>query len=258
MRRLILAGSAMSFLVVGLAAGAFAAPGDPPPTEKSAVDQKAEFDAVKTEYDKANQDFMTAYRASKTDEERTAALAKRPNPDDYVARMTAIADKDKKSSSAAECFAWIVQSSRKPDAQAAALDALLADHLASPVIARMVGSLTYSSAKNRDAFLQAVLDKSTDRDAQGRACYVLGSTAASRGRAADADRYLALVVEKFGDVKYGGSRLDEKAKRDLFELHDLAVGKPAPDVVGADVDGKPMKLSDFRGKVVVLDFFGFW
>jgi thiol-disulfide isomerase/thioredoxin len=32
----------------------------------------------------------------------------------------------------------------------------------------------------------------------------------------------------------------------------------APDIVSQDLDGKPMKLSDFRGKVVVLNFWATW
>jgi len=36
------------------------------------------------------------------------------------------------------------------------------------------------------------------------------------------------------------------------------VGSIAPEISGKDLDGKPMKLSEFRGKVVVLDFWGFW
>jgi peroxiredoxin len=32
----------------------------------------------------------------------------------------------------------------------------------------------------------------------------------------------------------------------------------APDIEGKDMDGVAFKLSDFRGKVVVLDFWGFW
>jgi len=44
----------------------------------------------------------------------------------------------------------------------------------------------------------------------------------------------------------------------LFELRNLAVGKPAPDIEGEDVDGQPFKLSDYRGKVVVLTFCGNW
>src|SRR4051812_31353276 len=34
----------------------------------------------------------------------------------------------------------------------------------------------------------------------------------------------------------------------------LTIGKVAPDIVGEDIDGKEFKLSDYRGKVVVLDF----
>ena len=39
---------------------------------------------------------------------------------------------------------------------------------------------------------------------------------------------------------------------------DLAIGKVAPDIEGDDLDGKKFKLSDYRGKVVVLDFWGNW
>ncbi|HWE40680.1 MAG TPA: TlpA disulfide reductase family protein [Isosphaeraceae bacterium] len=36
------------------------------------------------------------------------------------------------------------------------------------------------------------------------------------------------------------------------------VGMPAPDIDGLTIDGKPMKLSDHRGKVVALVFWGSW
>jgi cytochrome oxidase Cu insertion factor (SCO1/SenC/PrrC family) len=36
------------------------------------------------------------------------------------------------------------------------------------------------------------------------------------------------------------------------------IGQAAPEIRGEDVNGNPMKLSDFRGKIVVLDFFGDW
>ncbi len=38
----------------------------------------------------------------------------------------------------------------------------------------------------------------------------------------------------------------------------VAVGQPAPEITGEDVNGEPMKLSDYRGKVVMLDFWGNW
>jgi len=38
----------------------------------------------------------------------------------------------------------------------------------------------------------------------------------------------------------------------------LSVGKPAPEINGRDLDGAPLRLSDYRGKVVVLLFAGSW
>ena len=39
---------------------------------------------------------------------------------------------------------------------------------------------------------------------------------------------------------------------------NLEIGKPAPEIQGKDVTGKSFKLSEYRGKVVVLDFWGDW
>ena len=41
-------------------------------------------------------------------------------------------------------------------------------------------------------------------------------------------------------------------------MQNLIAGKPAPEIDGVDFDGKPLKLSDYRGKVVVLVFWGTW
>jgi len=38
----------------------------------------------------------------------------------------------------------------------------------------------------------------------------------------------------------------------------LAVWDTAMEIDGEDIDGKKFKLSDYRGKVVVLDFWGDW
>jgi cytochrome oxidase Cu insertion factor (SCO1/SenC/PrrC family) len=38
----------------------------------------------------------------------------------------------------------------------------------------------------------------------------------------------------------------------------LQVGKVIPNLTGKDMNGKSFNLSEYRGKVVVLDFFGFW
>jgi peroxiredoxin len=48
------------------------------------------------------------------------------------------------------------------------------------------------------------------------------------------------------------------AQQALFQMRELIVGRPAPDIEGEDADGRRFKLSDYRGKVVVLTFSGNW
>ena len=36
------------------------------------------------------------------------------------------------------------------------------------------------------------------------------------------------------------------------------IGKPAPAIEGKDVDGKPVRLDDLKGKVVLVDFWATW
>jgi peroxiredoxin len=75
-----------------------------------------------------------------------------------------------------------------------------------------------------------------------------------------AEEVLRRVIADYGDVVYVNGMLTTKetlavaAERELAEIQNLSVGKTAPEIIGEDVDGKPMKLSEFRGKVVLLDF----
>jgi hypothetical protein len=79
--------------------------------------------------------------------------------------------------------------------------------------------------------------------------------------AREAETLFARAAEQYSDVKIpvtyfgSGGTVGEKAKVELFQIRHLAVGKVAPDIEGEDQDGKPFKLSDYRGKVVLLDFW---
>ena len=48
------------------------------------------------------------------------------------------------------------------------------------------------------------------------------------------------------------------AKAQLDKLRNLAIGMPAPDIDGVDLNGKPLRLADYRGKVVLLVFWASW
>lgn len=65
------------------------------------------------------------------------------------------------------------------------------------------------------------------------------------------------IADKYGSVQRGEFTFGQYAKA-LLELHepqDLAVDAVAPDIVATAIDGKPVKLSALRGRVVLLCFF---
>ncbi|GAC1309575.1 MAG: TlpA disulfide reductase family protein [Mucilaginibacter sp.] len=44
----------------------------------------------------------------------------------------------------------------------------------------------------------------------------------------------------------------------MTALKPLSIGHPAPDFTTGGIDGKPVKLSDYKGKYVMLDFWASW
>jgi hypothetical protein len=70
------------------------------------------------------------------------------------------------------------------------------------------------------------------------------------------------VEKEFGSVKHPSDgklrTLRELVEPELFEIRFLSVGKTVPEIEAEDLGGKTFKLSDYRGKVVLLDFWGHW
>jgi hypothetical protein len=70
----------------------------------------------------------------------------------------------------------------------------------------------------------------------------------------EAIQFYDRVVARYSDIPRGSGTLGEAAATALFQIRELAVGKPAPEVEGTDVEGKSFRLRDYRAKVVVLTF----
>lgn len=75
----------------------------------------------------------------------------------------------------------------------------------------------------------------------------------------EAEQLFLQVAKVYGDIpieeKAGHHKtLGAAARAYLHEYRELSVGRPAPEVEGEDLDGVHFKLSDYRGKIVVLDF----
>ena len=82
---------------------------------------------------------------------------------------------------------------------------------------------------------------------------------------AEAEALFERAANDYGEIVYDPSRtgihrqtIAGIAGAELHELRYLSVGKVAAEIEGESVDGKPLKLSDYRGKVVVLSFWASW
>jgi len=53
-------------------------------------------------------------------------------------------------------------------------------------------------------------------------------------------------------------QLLDRAKNELDDIKIRGIGKAVPEIAGNDLDDKEFKLSDYKGKVVLIDFWGFW
>jgi hypothetical protein len=68
------------------------------------------------------------------------------------------------------------------------------------------------------------------------------------------------LAAKFGpeSVPFRKTTYAEFARKTIYAMEHLKIGAVAPDIAANDLDGVGFKLSDYRGKVVMLDFWGYW
>ncbi|NNC87537.1 MAG: redoxin domain-containing protein [Akkermansiaceae bacterium] len=138
--------------------------------------------------------------------------------------------------------------------------ALTDHHLDSEALAEAVVASAYELNGPGDKFIDTVLEKAASPQAKGAAAYVRATRLLRQREGAHEERlkYLRLAVQNLGDLEVRGRRVKERAEGMLFVEENLSIGMVAPDIEGEDTEGVKFKLSDYRGKVVVLDFWGDW
>lgn len=221
--------------------------------------------ALEEEYDAAQQALSKKLKELETDEARREyAAANRPDPKTFAERFQALADAHRGTEAAARALAWIVTRAQSETLARPAIERLAAEHASSPHLARVCGRLEGIQGEWAKKTLEKLVETSPNAEIRGRSLYALarramaGGELGSKNLLAEAETLLERVVKEYGDVSVGKRTLGQSAQGDLFEMRNLAIGKIAPDIEGEDIGGTKFKLSDYRGKVVVLDFWGNW
>jgi hypothetical protein len=258
--------------------------GEAPPNAPPDTPRVAEVKSIVREQDEAMAAWSKALREAGTDAETRTAWMKanpRPSSDEARAKLLALVQAEPKDEAAWQALSWL---SRQPmDADIArdlqlehfAGDERMADEIAmfgrsGPSTARLVatdGGKPVGTAADLDrglTRLESLLARSPHKKVKALVEWELAERArreyeAGRGVAlSDVLARYARIAADYGDVARGRRMLKDSSEMAIRSLTVLAVGQPAPEIAGEDLDGVAFKLSDYRGKVVMLDFWGDW
>jgi RNA polymerase sigma factor (sigma-70 family) len=239
-----------------------------------------EWAALKAEYDadlKANTKAQVDKRTGRPIP--NAFEVRQPGHERYVDRLLALGRSDDESTAVEALSLAVTGWTQLPHADQA-FDLLLERFADGPRLAEFARRHHAVSYPGKYRRLERLLGVATDRTARGISLLDLGlemepgraptdmptGPAADEKRKAKAAALYRQVIAEYPDVVGGplgnGCRLGKLGRVAQAYLLTLEPkcrdGQPAPQTAGKDLEGKPMALADFKGRIVVLDFWGSW
>lgn len=259
MRRLIPALVALLVLVPVCRAGA--PPDDKDKAKEGAAKQTPEqqFQALQEAYRKQFNDFIQEYRKAKPEERQKIFNEKYPKPQEYAKKFMKLAEEHPTSPAAVDALIWVATVTGYTAEGMKARELLLKDHIKSAKLGAIAANLADSGSPDAEQTLRRIIKENPHPQVKGQATYALAQVLHESNKDEEAEKLLNEVVKNYAALKAPrGGTLGAAAKGDIYEIEHFGVGKVAPNIVGIDEDGKKFQLKDYRGKVVLLDFWGEW
>ncbi|MGA0845730.1 MAG: peroxiredoxin family protein [Luteolibacter sp.] len=140
------------------------------------------------------------------------------------------------------------------------LDALDRHHLRSEGLTPVCMALAGNADPRTLPLLEKIIARHPDPKIQGVASLAAAVALRSLGDEPDLMRkrltHLRKAIIDSSDVEVRPSTtVAQIAEDELYRIRYLSKGRKAPDLVGKDSGGRPLKLSSYQGKIVVLVFW---
>ncbi len=212
---------------------------------------------------------------------------------ELASRFLELAEQHAGDPVAIDALVWVLTKLRSRPEATRAIELLERDHLDNEKLAAACRHVARTPAVAAEKLLRTTLEKSRNEKVRGQACRQLAFLLDQQASVVDqlkkepesADRVMQfygadygkhlkaldreqlekkreqhyeLMLKSFADVSTTDGTLGEIAEKTLFRIRHLSIGRVTPEIVGEDIFGKTFKLSDHRGKVVVLSFWGHW
>ncbi|MCA8975108.1 MAG: redoxin domain-containing protein [Planctomycetes bacterium] len=205
---------------------------------------------------------IAAVNAARKEGKPMPAIAQNPPTKKYIEQAQARALDYAGEDDAIRFHGFVLKSANNEhDAVKKSLLTLTMDHAESEAIGEvmpfvMAGLHHGAKSEVMDLFAE-VIESNPSKDCKAKALIARGSMLLQAAENAEERAAAQKDLESVAGVTEDAD-LRAEAEDALFEVRHLQVGCEAPDIAGKDVDGVEFKLSDYRGKAVLLDFWGFW
>ena len=244
-------------------------PTDRPKTQEPGDPLEA-VEKLRAEYARLHNEHLQKIRTLSDTAEREAHWENRPTKSEvWTPRFWKIARAHARTEAAFRALNWIRSHSSGKAEHGEAVSLLFQDHLEHKdlggICRRYIGAPHPSTDPAAEKVIRKVMAESPHARARAEAGYCLAKVLQHKDAKANRDEVVRLLEQAVNDCKditgvfpFMDMSLSEVANNDLFELEHLQVGCKAPDIIGADMEETAFKLSDYQGKVVLLDFWGHW
>jgi hypothetical protein len=246
---------AAGIVAVALGAGAAAQEAPAPPIAATET-----VGAVLKEFDAAVAEHRKAWEAAR---KAGTQVPRAPDARVYAARVLAAVEASADPAEAATGVRWLMLRASGQAERARARELCGTRCLDRPEMADVAQALQRTRDAADHALLRTLLTHSPHAAVQAQACFalakvLLATRADDAAATAEAETLLERCIKEFADAKHWRGSLGAAADAELYERRHLAVGRPAPEIEGIDPAGATFRLSEFRGRVVVVDFWGDW
>lgn len=241
-----------------------------PTTEVKAEDVSAIVNKEMQAFDASYSEFMKKVRAEKDRKKAVALYQKAPKATECIKRILDIAERHPKEKASQKALSWTLRRARTQENRERISKMFLTHYINDDAINAYSQSLSRSYDPKAADSLRKIASTTTREDNKIYANYYLASKLkndssrnprlSAEQRKAIADESIALYKKLNTNPKVAelNPKLAKQIGSVIFELENLAIGCKAPEIEGDDHTGTKFKLSDYKGKVVLLDFWGNW